>query len=323
MNLQKTALNLPHTRLAMFPGQGSQTLGMAMGWLGSAAARMVLEEAESVLHRPLGAIMAEGADAATLTQTQNAQPALLVVGLMAAAALQEAYGKPLNTLFGSVAGHSLGEYTAVAAAGGLNVADAVRVVDVRAERMAKAPKGGMSAVLGLAPEALEKALESCPNVWLANDNCVGQAVVAAEIEALTAAEPVLQAAGAKRVLRLPVGGAFHTPLQTGAAEAVGGWLEAHSVQPLQLTCWMNSTAQVHENENDIKTNLVAQITNRVRWREAMQNAAEAGITEAIELGCGKVLSGLAGRCDSRLTAQPLSGLEDALRWLETVESCEC
>lgn len=316
MNLEKNTLLNTALPLAMFPGQGSQAPGMAAGWLGSGAARLVLEEAETALKRPLGALMAENADAATLTQTQNAQPALLVVGLMAKAALEEAAGKPFTALVGSVAGHSLGEYTAVAAAGGLTVTEAVRLVDVRAQAMAKAPKGGMSAVLGLEPEVLEKALESCKDVWLANDNCTGQAVVAAELEALAAAEPVLQAAGAKRVLRLPVGGAFHTPLQTGASEAVAGWLEAHAVQPLQLPCWMNYTAQYHVNDKEIQENLVAQITNRVRWRQAMQNAAEAGVTQAIELGCGKVLSGLAGRCDGRLQAQSLSNLDDALRWLE-------
>jgi [acyl-carrier-protein] S-malonyltransferase len=178
----------------------------------------------------------------------------------------------------------------------------------------------MSAVLGLEPEVIEKVLENLPNVWLANDNCVGQAVVAAELEVLAAAEPVLQAAGAKRVLRLPVGGAFHTPLQTGAAEAVANWLVAHTVQDLKLPCWMNYTAQYHVNTLEIQENLVAQITHRVRWREAMQNAAEAGVTQAVELGCGKVLSGLAGRCgvglEGRLQAQPLSSLDEVLRWLE-------
>jgi [acyl-carrier-protein] S-malonyltransferase len=305
----------PASTLFIFPGQGSQAPGMAAGWQSSGAARLVLEEACEILNYNLGAIMAASADAATLTQTQYAQPALLVVGLMAVAALQEATGKPLTTWGAGVAGHSLGEYTAVAAAGGLNLAAAVALVKVRAQAMAQAPAGGMSAVLGLDAAHIEAVLADFPQVWLANDNSPAQGVIAAEVGHLAAAEAALQAAGAKRVVRLGVGGAFHTPLQTGAAAAVTEWLGNHQLNDLNLPCWMNITAQSHIINEEIKNNLIAQTTGRVRWRQTMHHVAEAGITQVIELGCGKVLAGLAPRCDERLSAQSLSGTEELLRWV--------
>ncbi len=307
---------MENNTIFMFPGQGSQGLGMHQGWLSSAAARAVLAEANEALGFDLGKMMGEGSDAATLTRTENAQPALLVVGLMAKMALEEATGKKLKELGKYVAGHSLGEYTAVAAAGGLGVADAVHLVRLRGEAMAQAAAGGMSAVLGLKPEVIEKVLGQHADVWFANDNCEGQAVISGTLEALPAVEEVLKAAGAKRVLRLPVGGAFHTPLQQGAAAAVAAALVGQTLAPLQLPCLMNYTAQLHEKEDEVKDNLVQQITGRVRWREGLQRAASMGVTQVIELGCGKVLAGLAPRCDSRLQPASLQGYEELLRWLE-------
>jgi [acyl-carrier-protein] S-malonyltransferase len=309
---------MENNTIFMFPGQGSQGVGMHVGWLGSAAARAVLEEANESLGFDLGKMMAEGADAATLTRTENAQPALLVVGLMAQKGLEEAIKKPFKDIGKYVAGHSLGEYTAVAAAGALGVGAAVRLVRLRGEAMAKAEAGGMSAVLGLAPAQIEEILAQHPNVWWANDNCDGQAVISGTLEALPVVEEALKAAGAKRVLRLPVGGAFHTPLQAEAAAAVAAALVEQSLVPLSLPCLMNYTAQIHENDTEIKNNLIQQITGRVRWREGLRRAAEAGVTQAIELGCGKVLAGLAPRCDSRLQAISLTGQEELLRWLEGV-----
>ena len=302
--------------LLVFPGQGSQAPGMAKGWQGSQAAQAVLEEASDALKLNLAALMAEDADAPTLTLTQNAQPCLLVVGLMANAALAEATGKPLKDIAYAVAGHSLGEYTAVAAAGGFGVTEAAKLVRVRGEAMAKSPAGGMSAVLNMEVEAIEKVLEAYPTVLLANDNANGQAVIAGPLEDLPAAEEALKGAGAKRVLRLPVGGAFHTPMQTGAAEAMKKALQSYQGGNLKLPCLMNFTAQYHDKKEEVIQNLIAQTTGRVRWREGMIRAAEGGITQVIELGCGKVLSGLAPRCDSRLSAQSLTTTDDLLRWVE-------
>lgn len=306
------------TTILMFPGQGSQAPGMAEGWLSGTVARQVLAELSDAVGQDVGLLMAPEADPATLTRTENAQLALLAVGLMAVAELQDATQKPLKDITKYVAGHSLGEYTAVAAAGGLSVTGAAQLVQVRGGAMAQAAPGGMSAVLGLAPASLADVLAGQANVWLANDNCEGQAVISGTLEALPAAEEALKAAGAKRVLRLPVGGAFHTPLQTAAREAVAAWLAARPVAPLNLPCVMNFTAQNHENEQEIQENLIQQITGQVRWREAMQHAAAQGVTEALELGCGKVLAGLAPRCDSRLQAVSLTGREALLRYLETV-----
>ncbi len=293
---------------------------MAEGWRDSPAARAVLEAANDALRLNLGQLMAPDADPATLTQTLNAQPCLLVVGLMAAAALQEALGKPIKDFASFVAGHSLGEYTAVAAAGGfgaenLGVAAAVQLVRLRGEAMMQAEAGGMTAVLGLEAAQIQEILQGHAGVWLANDNCPGQVVISGTLEALESAENNLKAAGAKRVLRLPVGGAFHTPLQAAAATRVAQWLVAHAVAPLQLPCLMNLTAQPHTGATEVVANLIGQITQPVRWREGLQLAAHQGVTQALELGCGKVLTGLAPRCDARLQAHSLTNHEDLLRYL--------
>ncbi len=300
----------------MFPGQGSQAPGMADGWLESTAARSVLAEISDALKVNLGDYMAADGDPEELRRTDRAQPALLAVGLMAVATLEAESGKSVKDLAYAVAGHSLGEYTAVAAAGGLGVTAVAQLVGVRSQAMAQTAAGGMSAVLGLPPAALQAALVGQPEVWLANDNCEGQAVISGTLEALPVAEAACQAAGAKRVIRLPVGGAFHTPLQAPAAAAVAAWLCQYRVRPLALPCVMNISSQFHESEEEVKDNLTQQITGPVRWRESLQAVAAQGVTEVLELGCGKVLTGLAPRCDSRLKGVSLTGREELLRYLE-------
>lgn len=302
-------------RVFVFPGQGSQAVGMGADFRQDAAGNALFEAADEAIGLNLSRLMLEG-PAEELTLTQNAQPALLVTGFAALDYLVRQAGKPIAEVADFVAGHSLGEYTAVAAAGGLNVADAVRLVRVRGLAMSKAEGGGMSAILGLEPVVAEKvAAEN--GVVLANDNAVGQVIFSGPIDALAKAEEAAKAAGAKRCLRLNVSGPFHTPAMRGAAEAVREELAQMGVKDLQVGCMMNASAKVETQGAVVADGLVAQVTGRIRWREGMIALAEMGVEEVVELGVGKVLSGLASRCDGRLRGVSLDSRAAADAWLET------
>lgn len=302
----------------VFPGQGSQVVGMGGAFFENAPERDLLESVEDALKLKLGKLMAEG-PLDELTQTQNTQPALLVVGLAAAQYVLRQWGKPLNTLATFVAGHSLGEYTAVAAAGGLTAPVAAQLVRLRGEEMAKVQGGAMVAVLGLTPEAA-LGLES-DGITFANDNAAGQSVFSGFLggdSQKQAFEDAVKAAGGKRCLWLNVSGPFHTPQMRPAAEAVAQFLEAHPVQPLAVPCLMNATATAENMPEAVTRNLPAQVAGRVRWRESMVAAADAGVTNVVELGVGKVLAGLAPRCDGRLKAVSLESPAAVDAWLETL-----
>lgn len=299
----------------VFPGQGSQTVGMGQDLLHDGHAKAVLQEAEEALKFNLGKLMLEG-PAEELTLTQNAQPALLVCGLMAFSYLTKQAGLGIEGLAGHVAGHSLGEYTAVAAAGGMGFATAAQLVRLRGEAMVRGGgTGGMSAILGLEPEVADKvAAEN--GVVFANDNAVGQAIFSGPLDKLALAEEAAKAAGAKRALRLNVSGPFHTPVMRGAAEEVGAFLAAHPLADLKVPCVMNLSAEPVREARAVAAGLVAQVTGRVRWREGMVHLANTGVTQVVELGVGKVLAGLAGRCDGRLSGVSLDSRVSIDAWLE-------
>jgi [acyl-carrier-protein] S-malonyltransferase len=301
-------------RVFVFPGQGSQVVGMGADFRHDAAGRALFEAADEAIGFNLSRLMLEG-PAEELTLTQNAQPALLVTGLAALDYLLRQAGKPVAEMASFVAGHSLGEYTAVAAAGGLSLDDAVRLVRVRGMAMSKAEGGGMSAILGLEPAIAEKVAAQ-NGVVLANDNAVGQVIFSGPLDALTKAEEAAKVAGAKRCLRLNVSGPFHTPAMRGAAEAVRDELAQMGVKDLQVGCMMNASAKVEMQSAVVAEGLVAQVTGRIRWREGMMALAEMGVEEVVELGVGKVLSGLASRCDARLTGVSLDSRAAVDAWLE-------
>lgn len=304
----------PQKTAFVFPGQGSQIVGMAQQFLEYPPARELFQQADDALEFNLSKLMREG-PAEELTQTHNAQPALLVAGLVAFTYLSKQSGRTLEELAACVAGHSLGEYTAVAAAGGLGFTDAVRLVRLRGQAMAKVKNGGMCAVLGLEAAALENILPA--GLTLANDNAPGQVILSGPLDAVVAGEEALKAAGAKRVLRLNVSGPFHTAAMAPAAEEVKGFLQAHPLAPLTVPCVMNATAAPARQPAEVAQNLAAQVTSRVRWRQTMEHMAAAGITNVVELGVGKVLAGLAPRCDVRLTAASLESPEAIDTWLES------
>lgn len=297
-------------RAFLFSGQGSQTPGMASSFMDAAPTRDLFGMADETLKFNLTKLMREG-DEEELRQTQNAQPALLLAGVAAYTYLASGLKRNLLQLAQAVAGHSLGEYTAVAVAGGLPWLDMLQLVRLRGQTMAKAVpvgQGGMSAVLGLAPEALHD-LAAQTGVVVANDNAPGQVILSGPLDALAKAEEVAKAAGAKRALRLNVAGPFHTPAMKPAAEAVQTFLSEHPLANLAVPCTMNATAAATQTGEDVAANLVKQITSPVRWRESMVSLAEAGITHVIECGAGKVLSAMAPRCDARLSAVALDSVE--------------
>ncbi|MCP5404662.1 MAG: ACP S-malonyltransferase [Pseudomonadaceae bacterium] len=303
----------------VFPGQGSQQVGMAAGFMAHAATRELFEQADDALGMHLARLMREGSEE-ELRATHNAQPALLLAGYAAARYVVGQSGKALPELAGAVAGHSLGEYTAVCVAGGMGLVEALQCVRLRGEAMTRAVpqgQGGMCAVLGLEKEVLAP-LAAAHGVTVANDNAPGQLILSGPLDGLAAAEVAAKEAGAKRVLRLNVAGPFHTAAMQPAAEAVAAFLAAHPLAELAVPCTMNATAAATRAPQEVAGNLVAQITSPVRWRESMAALAEVGVTQVVELGCGKVLTGLAPRCDARLAVVALDGPETADAWLEAV-----
>lgn len=295
------------TTALIFPGQGSQTPGMSAAFMAHPHTRELFEEADDALGFHLSRLMKDG-PAEELTLTQNAQPALLIAGLAALLYMQKQTGKPLEALCAAVAGHSLGEYTAVAAAGGLSASLAAQLVRLRGQAMAKAVpagQGGMSALLGLEVTQLE-SIAAATGITIANDNAPGQLIIAGSIRALEQAEEQAKAAGAKRALRLNVSGPFHTAAMHPAAQEVSDFLKSHPLHPLAVPVYANATTQPASDAATVTANLISQITSRVRWRESMTAMAEAGITTLLELGTGKVLTGLAARCDARLAAHSLT-----------------
>lgn len=300
----------------VFPGQGSQAIGMGQDFAEDSACRELFERADEALGFGLSKLM-WGGDAAELMQTQNAQPALLVCGLVALEFLKKQAGVGVEGLAGFVAGHSLGEYTAVAAAEGMDFETAVKLVRLRGQAMATSGAvGGMSAILGLEPEVADRVAAEA-GVVFANDNCAGQAVFSGDMDKLAVAEEAAKAAGAKRALRLNVAGPFHTPVMASAGEKVGEFIRGNPLRDLVIPCVMNASAEPRQGAADVAEGLVAQVTGRVRWREGMMRVAEQGVTQVVELGVGKVLTGLAGRCDARLSGVSLSSRAEVDGWLES------
>lgn len=277
----------------VFPGQGSQTVGMAGELWAEPALKATFEEASDALGQNLVALMRDGPQE-LLTRTDNAQPALLVAGVAAAR-------WRIHTRDGEqpvvVAGHSLGEYTAACVAGVMEFADAVRLVRARGLAMAAVGQrvpGGMSAVLGLAPDVLDTLAQQA-GVVLANDNAAGQGVLSGPLEALAEAEDLAKAAGAKRVVRLAVGGAFHSPSMAPVAVELRERLAALTLRDPQWPLLGNASAAPLTTAEAVREGLIAQTTARVRWRETMDTLLAAKVGPVVELGPGRVLTNLAQR----------------------------
>ncbi len=284
-------------RAFVFPGQGSQSVGMGLKLAeASANAREVFEEVDDALERRLSAVMWDG-PAETLMETANAQPALMAHSLAVVRVLEKEAGVDIaDAMF--VAGHSLGEYSALCAASALSLPETARLLKVRGEAMqaaAEQSEGAMAALLGADLEAAEKLIAVAGGdgpIQIANDNAPGQIVLSGASAAIDAACAAAKSHGVKMAKRLPVSGAFHSELMAPAAETMAEALAKAEIASPRAPLVANVTATETRDPDDIRRNLVDQVTGRVRWTESIDYMAGKGCETFIEVGAGKVLSGL-------------------------------
>ena len=286
----------------VYPGQGSQVIGMGKDlYENFTVAKNVLDSVCDVLKQDLKTIMFEG-PADELTLTENTQPALLAASMMAQKVLEDELAKPIQNLASAVAGHSLGEYSALTAAGAFSVENAAVLVRLRGSAMQKAVpvgQGAMAAILGLEMAQVEELLRNVPNKnWvaqIANDNSPGQIVVSGHADAIAWVIEQAKEKGAKRALPLPVSAPFHSSLMEPAALVMEKALSTVNTNQPKVNAYANVTAMTIEHPAEIAPLLVAQITGRVRWTESISNMHKRGINTFVEIGTGKVLSGLIKR----------------------------
>ena len=293
------------------PGQGSQTVGMGKALADTfAPARQVFAEVDEALGESLSKVIFEGPQD-TLTLTQNAQPALMAVSLAVMRVLQAEAGLDLKRDAKFVAGHSLGEYSALAAAGAFSIADAARLLRTRGQAMQKAVPvgiGAMAALLGLDYDAATAvAAEAAQGevCQAANDNGAGQVVVSGHKTAVERAVEIAKAKGAKRAMLLPVSAPFHCALMQPAADVMAEALSKVAVNAPAVPVVSNVKAGALSDSAEILKALVAQVTGTVRWRESVAYMAQQGVTTFYEIGAGKVLSGLIKRIANGANATPI------------------
>src|SRR5437879_5280165 len=295
-------------RAFVFPGQGSQTPGMGQALAAAfPAARELFHEVDEALSQHLSRLMFEGPES-ELMLTENAQPALLAASLAVIRVLEREAGFDIARQAAYVAGHSLGEYSALAAAGGLPVAEAVRLVKRRGQAMQKAVpvgEGAMAALLGLdiaAARAVAEAAGQGQVCDLANDNSPGQIVVSGHRGAVERAVALAAERGARRAIMLPVSAPFHCSLMSPAAAIMSEALAETAIEAPRVPLVANAAAAAVSDPEEIKSLLVAQTTRMVRWRESVLLFAANEVEEVVEIGAGRVLAGLVKRIDRSLSA---------------------
>lgn len=287
----------------VFPGQGSQFVGMGKDlYDNNPLAKELFDKADKTLGFKITDIMFAGTDE-QLKETKVTQPAVFLHSVISALCLGDEF-KPEMT-----AGHSLGEFSALVAAGALSFEDGLKLVAARANAMQKACEknpGTMAAIIGL-PD--EKVVEICDSVSkdgevvvAANFNCPGQLVISGSKNGIDKACELLKEAGAKRALPLKVGGAFHSPLMQSAKDELQAAIEATNINTPKCPVYQNVDGKAHTDAAEIKTNLIAQLTSSVRWTTSVQNMIAAGATEFVECGPGKALQGMIGRIDKNVNA---------------------
>ncbi len=300
----------------VFPGQGSQTVGMGKALAATfPVAQQVFNEVDAALSDKLSALIFEG-PANKLTLTENAQPALMAMSLAALRVLEQETGLDLKRDAKFVAGHSLGEYSALAAAGAFSIADTARLLRTRGQAMQKAVPvgvGAMAALLGLEFDAASAvAVEAAQGqvCQAANDNGGGQVVVSGDKAAVERAVEIAKGRGAKRAMLLPVSAPFHCALMQPAADVMADALAKVAVKPPVVPVVANVLAKPIQDPGEIVQALVKQVTGTVRWRESVAFMASAGVTRFAEIGAGKVLSGLIKRIADGATTSTIGTPED-------------
>ena len=311
------------TTAVIFPGQGSQQVGMGRDLHDAfPAARAVFQEVDEALGEPLSRLVFEGEES-ELTLTRNAQPALMAVSIAVIRALKDEGGWRFSERAAFVAGHSLGEYTALAAAGCLALGDAARLLRLRGEAMQQAVPvgaGAMAALIGadlVQAEAIADAAAEGEVCVIGNDNAPGQVVVSGAASAVKRAVALAPEHGIKRAVMLPVSAPFHSPMLSPAAETMAAAFETVSFSPLAVPLVSNVTARPVHEASEVPALLVRQVTAMVRWRESVLHMASEGVDTLIEVGAGKVLTGLARRIDRSLGASAVGTVADVEALLQS------
>lgn len=303
-------------RAFVFPGQGSQTVGMGKDLADAyPAAAQVFEQVDDALGEALSALIFSGPEE-TLTLTANAQPALMAVSLAAIRAIEAESGKTIDSLCDYVAGHSLGEYSALAAAGTLDIATAARLLRLRGQSMQKAVpvgEGAMAALIGAdleTAEAIANAARPGPEgdgiCDIANDNGGGQVVLSGHAAAIDRVLALAADHGVRRAVKLPVSAPFHCSLMAPAADAMAEALAATDLRAPLVQVIANVSATPTDDRDVIRRQLVEQVTGRVRWRETVEGLSGLGVSSVAEIGAGKVLSGLVKRIDKSIDAHAIN-----------------
>jgi [acyl-carrier-protein] S-malonyltransferase len=298
----------------VFPGQGSQSVGMGRSLFDSfAESRAVFDEVDQALGEKLSTLIFEGPED-QLTLTANAQPALMAVSMAALRALEAEGFSPTTARY--VAGHSLGEYSALAAAGAFSIADTARLLRIRGRAMQEAVpqgEGAMAAILGLEAEAVLALCEEAAEGDVcepANDNGGGQIVISGDKAAIDRAVMLAPERGAKRAIPLAVSAPFHCRLMQPAAERMQAALAETAIAAPSVPVVSNVTASPTSSPDEIRERLVRQVTGQVRWRESIGFLAQEGVTELVEIGSGRVLSGLARRIDRNIVTSAIGTVDE-------------
>jgi [acyl-carrier-protein] S-malonyltransferase len=308
-------------RAFVFPGQGSQFVGMGKELFNNfSIAKEVFEEVSDSLDFNLSKIIFEGPES-ELTQTQNTQPALMAVSMAVVRVLEKLSGKRLSQLGDFVAGHSLGEYSALCAAGSLSLKDTSFLLKVRGTEMQKACKpgeGGMAAVIGMSLEKLNQVLKACSeegSCQVANDNSESQIVISGATQAIDRAVATIKDLGFKAI-KLNVSAPFHSSFMEPAARQMEQALRDIVINTPELRFVANVHATELRNPSEIKKALVSQVSGSVRWRETIDYFAEQGVNEIVEVGAGKVLTGLLKRSNKAFSLRNLESTIDIEEFLK-------
>jgi len=313
------------TRAFLFPGQGSQAVGMGKGLADAfAPARDVFAEVDDALSQKLSRIMWEGPEA-DLTLTENAQPAIMAASIAVLRVMEKEFGLDVARHAALVAGHSLGEYSALCAAGAFTLADAARLLKTRGQAMQSAVpvgEGGMTALIGAEIEQAEEVAAEAASAGgvcvVANDNAPGQVVLSGSKAAMDRVPDIAKAKGIKRAIPLSVSAPFHCPLMQPAAAKMAEALGAVAIRPLAVPVLANVIAAPEHEPEHVRQLLVTQVTNRVRWCESILSLRDLGVETTVEFGGNKVLTGMVRRIDKELQTITLDAPADLEAFAKTL-----